>query len=179
MITLLLFLACAHKDAPTAPSAVEAAAAAQAMAPTPYTAAEIRDALPVGTVVVYRRVEAGNAPYLNRMTMVSADAVECRIADAIVDEQGNVVTEEGEIEASWEELRKHAEFPVAALQTSEDAVDVPAGHFDTWKYVVTDPDGTVTTYQFARTLPGPPVWMEVRASDTVAFSMELVSRTGL
>jgi hypothetical protein len=56
---------------------------------------------------------------------------------------------------------------------------VPAGHFDTWKYVVTEPDGTVTTYQFARTLPGPPVRMEVRSSDTVVFSMELVSRTGL
>ena len=179
MIALLLFLACAHKDAPASPSAVEAAAAAQSMAPTPYTAAQIRDALPVGTVVVYRRVEAGSDPYLNRMTMVSADAVACRIADAIVDEQGNVISEEGETEASWEELRKHGEFPVAAVQRSEDSVDVPAGHFDTWKYVVTEPDGTVTTYQFARTLPGPPVRMEARAGDAVVFSMELVSRTGL
>jgi hypothetical protein len=178
MIALLLFLACAHKDAAVAASPVEAAAAAQAMAPTPYTAAQLRDALPVGTVVVYRRVEAGNDPYLNRMTMVSADAVGCKIANAIVDEQGNVVADEGETEADWEELRKHAEFPVAAVQTSEDAVDVPAGHFDTWKYIVTEPDGTVTTYQFARTLPGPPVRMEVRAHDTVVFSMELVSRTG-
>ena len=42
-----------------------------------------------------------------------------------------------------------------------------------------EPDGTVTTYQFARTLPGPPVRMEVRSGDVVAFSMELVSRTGL
>ena len=45
--------------------------------------------------------------------------------------------------------------------------------------LVTEPDGTVTTYQFARTLPGPPVRMEVRSGDVVAFSMELVSRTGL
>jgi hypothetical protein len=179
MIALVLFLACAHKDAPVAPSSVEAAAAAQTMAPTPYTAAQIRDAMPVGTVIVYRRVEAGKDPYLNRMTVLSADTVGCKIADAIVDDQGSVVSEEGETEAGWEDLRKHAEFPVAAVQRSDDAVDVPAGHFDTWKYVVTEPDGTVTTYQFARTLPGPPVRMEIRAGDTVAFSMELVSRTGL
>jgi hypothetical protein len=179
MIALLLFLACAHKDEPVKPSAVETAAAAQSMAPTPYTAAQIRDAMPVGTTVVYRRVEANSEPYLNRMTIVSADAVTCKIADAIVDEQGNVITEEGETEASWEELRKHGEFPVSAVQMSDDAVDVPAGHFDTSKYVVTEPDGTVTTYQFAKKLPGPPVWMEVRAHEAVVFSMQLVSRTGL
>jgi len=179
MIALLLFLACAHKDAPVAPSPTETAAAAQAVARTPYTAAQIRDAMPVGTVIVYRRVEAGKDPYLNRMTVVWADEGGCKIADAIVDEHGTVVTEEGENVAGWEDLRKHAEFPVATVQMSDDAVDVPAGHFDTWKYVVTDPDGTVSTYQFARTLPGPPVWMEIRNEGAVAFSMELVSRTGL
>ena len=178
MISLLLILACAHKDA-ASPSPTEAAFAAQTMAPTPYTAAQIRDAMPVGTVVVYRRVEAGKEPYLNRMTVVAADETSGTIADAVIDEQGVVLSEEAPATMQWEELRKHAEFPVAALQTSDSAVDVPAGHFDTWKYVVTEPDGTVTTYQFARTLPGPPVWMEIRAADAVAFSMELVSRTGL
>lgn len=179
MIALLLFLACAHKDAPVVPSPTETAAAAQAMARTPYTAAQIRDAMPVGTVIVYRRAEAGKDPYLNRMTVVAADEASGTIADAVVDAQGTVLSEEAPATMQWEELRKHAEFPVAALQTSDDAVDVPAGHFDTWKYVVTEPDGTVTTYQFARTLPGPPVWMEIRAGEMVAFSMELVSRTGL
>jgi len=179
MIALLLFLACAHKDAAVAPSPTEAAFAAQAMAPTPYTAAQIRDAMPVGTVIVYRRVEAGKDPYLNRMTVIATDEASGTIADAVVDAQGTVLSEEPPATMQCEDLRKHAEFPVAALQTTDDAVDVPAGHFDTWKYVVTDPDGTVTTYQFARTLPGPPVWMEVRAHDAVAFSMELVSRTGL
>jgi hypothetical protein len=179
MIALLLVLACAHKDAPSGPSPTETAAAAQTMARTPYTAAQIRDAMPVGTVIVYRRVEAGKDPYLNRMTVVAADDATGTIADAVVDAQGTVLSEEAPATTRWEDLRKHAEFPVAALQTSDDAVDVPAGHFDTWKYVVTAPDGTVTTYQFARTLPGPPVSMQVRAGDMVVFSMELVSRTGL
>ena len=113
------------------------------------------------------------------MTVIAADEVSGTIADAVVDAQGTVLSEEPPATMQWEDLRKHAEFPVAALQTSDDAVDVPAGHFETWKYVVTDPDGTVSTYQFARTLPGPPVWMEIRNEGAVAFSMELVSRTGL
>jgi hypothetical protein len=135
--------------------------------------------MPVGTVIVYRRVEAGKDPYLNRMTVVwpptmrqarsptrsSMRRERCHGGGAANDRR-------------WEDLRKHAEFPVAAVQTSDDAVDVPAGHFDTWKYVVTDPDGTVSTYQFARTLPGPPVWMEIRNQGAVVFSMALVSRTG-
>ncbi len=178
MIVLLLALACAHKNAVVSPTPGPAAApAADAMAPTPYTAEQIRDAMPVGTVLVYRRVESGREPYLDRMTVVASDAAGCTIADAIVDDGGAVLSEQGESVAGWEDLRKHAEFPAASTQRIDDAVDVPAGHFDTWKYVVTDPDGTVTTYQFARTLPGPPVQLEIRTGDAVAFSMVLVSRT--
>ena len=175
MIALLVALACAPKTAPVATPPAEAAA--EAMAPTPYTADQIRESMPVGSVLVYRRVESGKDPYINRMTVVSADSAGCRIADAIVDESGTVVSEQGESVAAWEELRKHAEFPATSVVRSDDAVDVPAGHFDTWKYVVSEGSGTVTTYQFARTLPGPPVWMEIRNEGAVAFSMELVSRS--
>ena len=175
MIALLFSLSCAHKTAPVAAQPTEAPA--EAMAPTPYTADQIRDSMPVGAVLVYRRVESGKDPYLNRMTVVSADPAGCKIADAIVDESGAILSEEGESVAGWEDLRKHAEFPATSVVRSDDAVDVPAGHFETWKYVVSEGDGTVTTYQFARTRPGPPVWMEIRNDGAVAFAMELVSRS--
>lgn len=175
MIALLFALSCASKTAPVA--APPAEAPADAMAPTPYTADEIRESMPVGSVLVYRRVESGKDPYLNRMTVLSADPSGCKIADAIVDEQGNVVSEQGESVAGWEDLRKHAEFLATSVERTDDAVDVPAGHFKTWKYVVSEGGGTVTTYQFARTLPGPPVWMETRNEGAVSFAMELVSRS--
>jgi L-ascorbate metabolism protein UlaG (beta-lactamase superfamily) len=162
---------------PAAPAPVARWWAAPAMAPTPYTAAQIRDAMPVGTVIVYRRAEAGAQTYLDRWTVTAADASSCTIADEIVDEAGALLSARGTQTSRWEDLRRHAEFPAATLETSDDAVEVPAGRFETWKYVVTEPGGTVTTYQFARELPGPPVWMQVRGNAGVAFEMALVSRT--
>jgi hypothetical protein len=187
MLSFLLVVACAHRGTatpePVAPPpvttlAVEPTAAeAGEMATPPYTADQIREAMPVGTMIVYRRVEAGKDPYLDRMTVTAADATTCTIADAVVDADGKVLTDHGTQTAAWEELRKHAEFPVAGMEKSDSSVDVPAGHFGTWKYVVTAPDGMVSTYHFAPELPGPPVWMEMRAGDVVAFSMVLVSRS--
>ena len=51
----------------------------------------IRDSMPVGSVLVYRRVESGKDPYIDRMTVVAADPSGCKIADAIVDEAVDIL----------------------------------------------------------------------------------------
>jgi hypothetical protein len=60
-------------------------------------------------------------------------------------------------------LQKDAEFPKGRVKTFEESVKLPGGKFDCIVYEVRGKDGEVSTYYFAKTLPGAPVlfWSEV------------------
>ncbi|MFW5729137.1 MAG: hypothetical protein ACOCYG_05685, partial [Spirochaetota bacterium] len=60
----------------------------------------------------------------------------------------------------WEELRDHATFPAADTTVVEEEVDVPAGRYRCWTYTVTERSGTdvlISSYSFAKELPGAPI----------------------
>lgn len=169
---LLLLSACA--SAPPAPAASAAAttaaapaAAAQAapaveMAETPYTAAQIREATPAGRRIVLRVEEPGK-PNLKRVlefAAPSASGVDVRAST--LDEAGKVV-ETSNDHATWEELRSHAAFPKGKVDIKHRTVSVPLGTLMCTVYTVTGdgPEPEVTTFYFAETLPGPPVFYYV------------------
>jgi hypothetical protein len=59
---------------------------------------------------------------------------------------------------TWEELRRHAEFPRALVTTREETVTLPAGTYDCVVYVVADAAaGETSTFYFAKAMPGAPV----------------------
>jgi len=114
---------------------------------TPYTAAQIRDATKPGRTYRYR-VEAEGLPAGQKtMTFTSVDA-----AGAEVSTDGAAPTR-----VTWDELRKHAEFPEPVVSTREEKITVPAGTFDCTVYVVQGEPGEVRTFYFAKALPGAPV----------------------
>jgi hypothetical protein len=119
---------------------------ANATFPTPYTAAQIRDATRAGRAYTWR-VEVNGKPALERtvtFTQVDADGAE-------------LVSDGSPRRVSWEELRQHAEFPRASVTTRDEKVTVPAGSFDCVVYVVDGADGEASTFYFAKELPGAPV----------------------
>lgn len=130
-----------------AAAADTAAASAGDMFPTPFTAAQIRDATKPGRTYRFR-VEADGKPPGERV-----------ITFAKVDEAGAEVSTNGAPpeRTTWEELRKHAEFPKPVVSTREEKITVPAGTFDCVVYVVQGVPGEVRTFYFAKTLPGAPV----------------------
>jgi hypothetical protein len=116
--------------------------------PTPYSAEQIRDASKPGRTWIWRVETPGNP------------TVESSAAFGALDAEGVELVSDGTTKRiTWEELRRHAEFPRDAVVTREETVTVPAGTYDCIVYVVTDPTThEVTSYYFAKDLPGAPVY---------------------
>jgi hypothetical protein len=143
--------------------------ASPTMAPTPFTAAQIRAATKAGRTYRYK-VEMTDKPASERtLTFVSVDAEGAMLA----------TTGEPDKRVTWEELRKHAEFPMPIVMTREESITTPAGRFDCIVYVVLGEGGEATTFYFAKTLPGAPVMFFVaREGRRVMTSTLIEHRAG-
>lgn len=137
----------AHFEAKQQPSAPPPKPHEAGMFPTPFTAEQIRDATKAGRTYEYKVETEGNPPGKRVMTFVRVDA-----------EGADLVTDGGApTRVTWEDLRKHAEFPQPVVSTRTESKTVPAGTFDCVVYVVQGTPGEVRTFYFAKTLPGAPV----------------------
>lgn len=116
--------------------------------PTPYSAEQIRDATKPGRTYRFKIETAGNPPGERLMTFTKVDA------------EGAEISTNGEPakRVTWEELRKHAEFPKPVVSTREERITLPAGTFDCVVYVVQGEPGETRTFYFAKSLPGAPVF---------------------
>lgn len=115
--------------------------------PPPFSAEEIREATKTGRTYRFK-VEAGDKPPKERV-----------ITFTKVDETGAEIFAGGEQpkRIGWSTMQKHAEFPKDRVKTREEVIKIPAGKFDCMVYEVEGDDGDVSTYYFARNLPGAPV----------------------
>lgn len=115
--------------------------------PAPFSWEEIRAATKSGRTYRYR-VEMPGKPTKERvLTFTKVDDNGCEIFAG-----GDAPKRMG-----WTTLQKHSEFPKDRTKISEDSVKLPGGKFDCMVYEVHGKDGEVTTYYFAKTLPGAPV----------------------
>lgn len=118
--------------------------------PSAFTAEQIRAATKPGRTYRFK-VETPDAPPAERvMTFTKVDAEGAELA----------TSGEPPKRVTWEELRKHGEFPSANVSVHEEKVTVPAGTFDCVVYVVVGEgaeSGEVKTFYFAKSLPGAPV----------------------
>ncbi len=115
--------------------------------PAPFAWEEIRAATKSGRTYRYR-VEVRGKPAKERvLTFVKVDADGCEIFAG-----GDAPRRKG-----WPSLQKDSEFPKDKVSVREETVKLPGGKFDCMVYEVRGNDGEVTTYYFARTLPGAPV----------------------
>lgn len=138
-----------------------------AMLPTPYTADEIRAAFQPGLAVAFEITEGGATSRQDWLvTAAKDDTVTIRFT-----------TSEGSEErtSSFEDLRKHAEFPAEVATRSESTWTCKLGELSGWTYVVTG-EGTTKTFHFSGAHPGPPVLMTVKAGEAEVFRMEMVER---
>ncbi len=180
---LLLALGCGPKaPSTTAPTATPSPTVETASAnlPTPYTAEQIRAAMPVGSVLRFRVDAMGEASKELRWKVISSDATGCTMhQEAHHADSGELIDDLGDVAFVWTELRDHAAFPAASATVSSGEVDVPLGHFKVNSYTVRQENGSTVTYHFAPDLPGPPVLMVVIAGEVEVARMSALERSPL
>lgn len=182
----LLVVGCGGGSGAAGPAAAPAPAPAPAapvapspeIAAPPFSAEQIRLAMPVGTRIVLRIAVAGQAPVLEEMTVTAADEAGCTIQSRKLAADGTLIQDAGPSTATWAALESHAHFPARETSRSDSTITVPAGSFDTWLYVVesSQANGEERRMHFARALPGPPVSMEVVRGGATTMTMTMISR---
>ena len=192
MRTLLVLLACSllacsgpePSEAPepvteAEPEATkERAADSSETLPPPFTGEQIRQAMPAGSTIRFR-IESAGAPSEISLWEVDANPPEgLSMRSSTLTEDGAVI--EGPVSAGptpWDELRDHASFPATETTREATTVQTPSGPADGWRYVRTqEKEGRalVTTYEFASTLPGPPVLMTKQVEGKTVMSMRRI-----
>ena len=137
--------------------------------PTPFSAAQIRDAFVVGREVRSLTVRADEEPYVHVRRNISADAATGVYEVWTETPEGERISEPEQGGSTFLELQGHASMPVAATTIEPVVIDIPMGRYDGLLYTRTDGD-TVDTFWFATALPGAPVRMEKRVDGELLYS---------
>lgn len=140
--------------------------------PTPYTADQICAAMPVGSTIDLRATRPPDAPVALRWTVTAATPTDVTLATSL-GADGPVVSTDTHACA---DLRLHASFERGVARRARAALTTPWGPMRGWRYVVQEPDGGVTTYEFADAIPGPPVRMWTTMGGATVDQLEQVAR---
>lgn len=142
--------------------------------PTPFSAAQIRDAFEVGREVRSLMVRAGAEPYVLVRRNLAADDAAGVFEVWTESTDGARLSEPEQGRSTWLELQGHASMPIDATTIEPAEVDVPMGRFDGLRYTRAQGD-TVDTFWFARERPGAPLRLEMRVGGEVVFSSMVIS----
>ncbi len=143
-----------------------------ALAPIPFTARQIHDAMPVGLEIRWALVVDGQE-------RTNVWRVRGQSDDALTLESGPPGGPFQSATTPWTELRQHAAFPAADTTVKPGvAIDSPLSEapLSTVRYVVQRPPET-HTFWFSPEHPGPPVQNTIERDGAVTFRMQQVSRT--
>ncbi|MCB9679993.1 MAG: hypothetical protein H6733_00850 [Alphaproteobacteria bacterium] len=163
---------------------VDAAAAVQddtVYLDTPYTAAQIHDAMPVGTHIQLKsKTPEGQRRF--DWVVIEADTQGTNIRYHELSGTGQILEGPTESWSDWTELQAHARYPAADATRSRVAFPSAFGPLSGWMYVVqgvSDDEAKipqVRTYWFADAFPGPPMLITITEDDLEVFRMEQVLR---
>lgn len=157
----------------------------EAMLPTPFTAPQIQAAMKPGLEIRFEILAGERPKVISVWSVLGNEDAGLRFEQSTVAADGSTVLEGPKTGPAtpWEELRRHAEFPSGNTERREAPVSIPTlGTFDGWLYTRTESDGdqtTVSTFHFAKDLPGPPVVMTTDIDGVRQMQMTMVRRSGL
>ena len=128
------------------------------------------------------RIESAGDPTVEQRWEFSDGTADSVVIDSrVYDDKGVLLKDEGTSKNLWADLEKHASFPAAATSRTDEVYDGPLGHLAVWLYTVTvaGDDGImlVKRYQFAKTIPGPPVLFTIERQGEEIFRMTMLERS--
>lgn len=127
-------------------------------APTPFTAAEIREHCPDGLRVTIA-VHGEDATTFHTSTFLDGDTEGVTIEAAPCDRDGTPTGPASGVRSTWLELQGHASFPEATTLLGEETISGPLGILPCRRYDLRGEGGT-TILWFAIDHPGMPVRIE-------------------
>jgi hypothetical protein len=144
--------------------------------PTPFTAAEIRDATLPGHTLRLRVEVQGQEPILRATRFVETDDQGAVQEFRRFTPKGEPLDEPVRRRSSWLDFQRHASFPAATTSVSEEPIELEFGRFDALHYMAVDGD-RVEHYWFARSLPGMPVKTEDWEGGRLQSSMTMIAHS--
>ncbi len=145
-------------------------------APTPYSAAEIREGCPVGREIVLLIEHGSEAPAVQTIRFLTAGEEGAEQETQTSRANGEPHGEAQRSTSTWDQLQAHASYPESATSIEEVDLDIQAGSFRCLRYTVTD-GTTVSTFWFAKTLPGMPVKVTTVEDGDLKFRMTMLGNT--
>jgi hypothetical protein len=127
--------------------------------PTPFSAAEIRDACPAGRTIRIREEAPGEAPSFRRIRFTQVDEETAIQEFQATNADDRSIGEPNVRSSTWLDLQRHASQPAKATTVDEVVQPLAFGDFDCWRYIVRAP-GAELRFWFAKQLPGMPVQVE-------------------
>jgi len=125
------------------------------LAPTPFTADEIRAACPDGHRVLVRTTRGGDVSH-HVSGFEGGDPEGCTSTSVETDASGTPTGQPRARRVTWLELQAHAAFPAASTTIARERIRLAFGERDCLRYEVVDEAGP-TTFWFATDHPGMPV----------------------
>lgn len=167
---------------PPAPASLEEEEEEE-MLPTPYTAAQIREAMPVGTRLRLLIEAMGRPTVISDWEVTASDGAGVKIHYLTLAEDGATELEpRADGSYGWEELRSHALYAASnTIRAEGTSVVTPLGTLQTVLYTQTLTEGDTTTvnaYHFAVDIPGPPVDSRTFVNGEQVLAMTMVQRSG-
>ncbi len=147
-------------------------------APTPFSAAQIRQSCQPGVWRLYRVTAQGRPPGYRILRFVRANEAGVIVSSAMTDLHGVPVGEQRRVRSLWKGLQSHASFRARATIIRTERRTTPAGTFECWRYDVTHRvlgHREVKQLWFAKKLPGPPVDLIRRIDGKIVLRMTLIS----
>ncbi len=143
------------------------------MAPTPYTADQIREANPPGSWKLYQIVADGRRLQQRFEFVENANPDLAALAVTMTDDSGVKIDANRPAPATWTSLQSHGSYEAHKTLLGRDRISIEAGEFDCWTYAVDGREGDLSFFWFATNMPGPPVLMEKRVDGKATLRMEL------
>jgi hypothetical protein len=147
---------------------------AEGRAPTPFTAAEIREGCPAGRTIRVMVEPVGHDSYIRLYRFAATDDEGALQESSRSDADGSTIGEPETHRVTWKGLQAHASFPAAHTTIERERIETPMGELDCLRYTVDTGDG-IDTFWFALGLPGMPVRYVNTRGDEVTNTVTMIS----
>lgn len=144
------------------------------MAPTPFTADEIRDGCPPGRTIRIRLDVDGQPPLQRVNRFVECDEEGAVMEKSLLSPDGDLVGEVTTDRVTWQDLQAHASFPADLTTITPERLETPMGELDCLRYTVRDGDSE-DIFWFAKSMPGMPIKYLTRSSGEVESTVTVVN----